>query len=132
MPGGMITIDQRNTYATAIFMGATRKTIFGTDQPDMSKDGSAKWSADVAVTYLAEPNRKTVSEVISVSVVGADPSVSIPAGSVVEFDGLKCGVSAASKNDRGGVSGGRLYFMASGIRLGVSVNGRQPVKSEAA
>ena len=89
MPGGMITVDARNTYAAAIFMGAVQKTIFGTDQPDIAKDGQPKWAVDVAVTYLAEPGRKTVSEVISVSVLGADPSASIPAGSPVEFDGLK-------------------------------------------
>ncbi len=125
MPGGMITVDARNTYAAAIFMGAVQKTVFGTDQPDIAKDGQPKWAADIAVTYLAEAGRKAVSEVISVSVLGADPSAAITAGSPVEFDGLKCGVSAASRNERGGVSGGRMYFMAAGIRSGAPHNGRQ-------
>jgi len=125
MPGGMITIDARNTFSGAIFLGATAKTIFGTEEPDIGRDGQRKYSADVAVTYLAEPGRKPVSEVISVSVMGADPSATIPAGTSVEFDRLRAGVSAAEKNDRGGVRGGRLYFMAEGIRSGSSVqNGR--------
>lgn len=127
MPGGMITIDARNTYAAAIFMGASQKMIFGSDnEPDIAKDGQRKYSADVAVTYLQEPGiqRKAVSEVISVSVMGADPAATIPAGSPVEFDRLRCGVSAAERNDRGGVRGGRLYFMADGIRSGAPANGR--------
>lgn len=124
MPGGMITIDVKNTYAAAIFMGATQKTIFGTDEPDIAKDGQRKYAADIAVTYLTEPGRKAVSEVVSVSVMGADPAATIPAGSPVEFDRLRCGVSAAERNDRGGVRGGKLYFMADGIRSGAPANGR--------
>jgi hypothetical protein len=132
MPGGTITIDARNTYAAAIFMGATAKTIYGTDEPDISRDGQRKYAADVAVTYLAEPGRKPVSEVISVSILGTDPAASVPAGSAVEFDRLRCGVSQAERNDRGGVRGGRLYFMADGIRSAASPNGSRPLASSGA
>ena len=127
MPGGMITIDARNTYAAAIFMSAAAKTIFGSDnQPDIAKDGQRKWSAEVAVTYLTEPGRKAVSEVISISVLGADPAATIQPGSPVEFDGLKCGVSSPEKRDNGRIAGGRLFYMATAIRAGSPVNGRSP------
>jgi|SRR6185437_5276427 len=124
MPGA-IAIDTRNTFAAAIFLGASQKMLFGTDQPDVAKDGQRKFAADVAVTYLAEPGRKPVSEVISVSVLGTDPAATITAGSPVEFDGLTCGVMAPQRNDRGGVSGGKLYFMARAIRASAPANGRQ-------
>ena len=123
MPGA-IAIDTRNTFAAAIFLGASQKMLFGTDQPDVARDGQRKYAADIAVTYLAEPNRKPVSEVISVSVMGADPAATITAGSPVEFDGLTCGVMAPQRNERGGVSGGKLYFMARAIRASAPANGR--------
>jgi hypothetical protein len=123
MPGA-IAIDTRNTFAAAIFLGSAQKMLFGTDQPDVAKDGQRKYAADVAVTYLAEPGRKPVSEVISVSVLGTDPAATITAGSPVEFDGLTCGVMAPQRNERGGVSGGKLYFMARAIRASAPANGR--------
>ena len=123
MPGA-IAIDTKSTFAAAIFLGASQKMLFGTDQPDVAKDGQRKFAADVAVTYHAEPGRKPVSEVISVSVLGTDPAATITAGSPVEFDGLTCGVMAPQRNERGGVSGGKLYFMARAIRASAPVNGR--------
>jgi len=123
MPGA-IAIDTKSTFAAAIFLGASQKMLFGTDQPDVAKDGQRKFAADIAVTYLAEPGRKPVSEVISVSVLGTDPAATITAGSPVEFDGLTCGVMAPQRNERGGVSGGKLYFMARAIRASAPANGR--------
>jgi hypothetical protein len=131
MPGGVITVDARNTFAAAIFLGAAQKMQFGTDQPDIAKDGQRKYSADVAVTYLAEPGRKPVSEVISVSVMGTDPSATIAPGSPVEFDGLRAGVSVPARNERGGVSGGRMWFSASAIRPAAPANGRQMASAKA-
>lgn len=123
MPGGFITVDCKNTFAAAIFLGAVGKTIFGSDLPDISKDGQRKYSADVAVTYLAD--RRPVSEVISVSLMGADPSAAITPGQPVEFDRLRCSVSSPEKREGSNrISGGRLFFMADGIRSGAAVNGR--------
>jgi hypothetical protein len=125
MPGGMIMCDPKNSFAAAIFMGATQKMIFGSDnEPDIAKDGQRKYSSDVAVTYLAEGGRKPFSEVLSVSTMGTDPSATITPGQPVEFDRLRVGVSAASRNERGGVSGGRMYFMADAIRPSAPANGR--------
>ena len=132
MPGATVTIDTRNTFSSAIFLGSAAKTIFGTDQPDIAKDGQRKFSVDIAVTYTVDqPGRKPVSEVISVSVMGADPAATIAVGSPVEFDALKAGVSAPSRNDRGGVSGGRMWFSASAIRPAASANGRPLASAKA-
>jgi hypothetical protein len=125
MPG-FVTVDCKNTFSGAIFLAATAKTIFGTDQPDIAKDGQRKYSADVAVTYLADPGRKPVSEVISVSLMGADPSAAITPGSAVEFDRLRCSVSSPEKREGSNrISGGRLFYMADGVRSASSPqNGR--------
>ncbi len=116
MPG-FISVDSKNTFQSAIFLSAAAKTIFGTDTPDVSKTGERKYSADIAVTYVTEPGRKPVSEVISISLMGADPSAVIQPGTQVEFDGLRAGVSTPEKREGSNrVSGGRLFFMASALR----------------
>lgn len=135
MPSGMITVDQRNTFTTALLLGVTQKMRFGSTEPDMAATGERKWSAEVAVTYLTEGTFKPVSEVISVSLVsGTDPGASIPAGSPVEFDRLRVGVSAPERrqNDRGDrIVGGKLYWMAAAIRPAHGQNGRQPAQAGA-
>ncbi len=132
MPG-FVTVDSRATFAAAIFLSAAAKTIFGTDTPDVSKTGERKFSSDIAVTYLAEPGRKAVSEVISVSTMGADPAATIQPGSQVEFDSLRCSVSTPERREGSSrISGGRLFFMASAIRASHGANGRQPAKQDAA
>lgn len=135
MPGGFITVDCKNTFAAAIFLGAAGKTIFGSDnQPDISKDGQRKYSADVAVTYLADPGRKPVSEVISISLMGADPSASVSPGTPVEFDRLRCSVSSPEKREGSNrISGGRLFYMADAIRpASPGSNGSRPLASAGA
>ena len=133
MPGGFITVDCKNTFAAAIFLAATAKTIFGTDQPDISKDGQRKYSADVAVTYLADPGRKPVSEVISVSLMGADPSAMITPGQPVEFDRLRCSVSSPEKREGSNrISGGRLFYMADGLRSASPAPNGRPLASSGA
>ena len=116
MPG-TITIDTAATFATMILMSAAVKMRFGTEERDVAKDGQPKYVCEVAATYRADPGMRAVSEVLTVTVTGgADPSLSIQPGSVVQFDQLRAGVSSPEKRDNGRIAGGRLYFMASGIR----------------
>lgn len=123
MPSGTITVNAEATFQAAILMSAAQKNKFGTDEPDITVNGERKYSAEVAVTYRQEPGSpmKAVSEVLSVTVTGSDPSMGCPPGSAVMFENLRCGVSAPEKRDNGRISGGRLYWMASGVR---AANGR--------
>lgn len=117
MPG-TITVDLRSTFAAMIVMSIGEKMKFGTDVPEVSATGERKYVAELAVTYHAENGMRPVSEVISVTITGGDHGaiLGIPAGSLVGVDRLRCGVSAPEKRDDGRVRGGRLYWMASGIR----------------
>lgn len=127
MPG-TLTVNAAQTFATMLLMSAAQKTKFGTEEPDISKTGEKKWAVELAVTYLAENGMRPVSEVISVTVTGGD-GVTIAPGTPVEFDSLRCGVSAPEKRDNGRISGGKLYWMASGIR---SASAYRPAKADAA
>ena len=67
------------------------------------------------------------------TITGGDHSaiLGIPPGSVVELDRLRCGVSAPEKREGGRrYRGGRLYWMASGIRP-AGAGGLRPVKDQA-
>lgn len=117
MPG-TVTVDLRSTFATMILMGVAVRMKFGTEVPEVSATGERKYTAELAVTYHAEHGMKPVSEVISVTITGGDHGaiLGIAPGSVVGLDRLRCGVSAPEKRDDGRVRGGRLYWMATGIR----------------
>jgi len=114
MPG-TLTVDAKQTFATMLLMSAAPRMKFGTTEPDISATGEKKFTAEVAVTYLAEPGMRTVSEVISVVVTGGD-DITIPRGSALEFDSLRCGVSQPEKRDNGRIAGGKLFWMGRGIR----------------
>jgi hypothetical protein len=115
MPG-TITVSAKQTFATMLLLSAAQKTKFGTDEPDISKSGEKKFAVECAVTYLAENGMRPVSEVISVGLIGGDLPT-IPPGTPVEFDSLRCGVSAPEKREGSNrISGGRLYWMGSGLR----------------
>jgi hypothetical protein len=129
---GTLTIDAGKTFATMLVMGISQKLKFGTDDPDISVSGEKKWTAETAVSYLAEPGMRAVSEVISVTVTGGDNlATSITPGTPVEFTDLRCGVSAPEKRENGRIAGGRLYWMASGIRPAHGANGARPVMAAA-
>jgi hypothetical protein len=132
MPG-TIHVNTDATFATMILMGITEKTKFGTDVPEVSASGEKKYTAEIAVQYRPEYGMRPVSEVISATITGGDHNaiLGIPPGSPVALDGLRCGVSAPEKREDGRVRGGRLYFMASGIRP-AGASGMRPVKSDAA
>jgi hypothetical protein len=131
MPG-TVTVDTRATFTAMIVMSIAEKMIFGTDQPSITKAGEKQYVAELAVTYVAEPGMRPVSEVISPTITGPGPDVlGIPQGSVVELDRLRCGVSAPERKENGRIAGGRLYWMASGIRP-AGAGGLRPVKNEQA
>jgi hypothetical protein len=114
MPG-TLTVNTQQTFATMLLMSAAQKLKFGTTEPDISATGEKKHTCEVAVTYLAEQGMRPVSEVITITVTGGD-NITIPPGTPVEFASLRCGVSQPEKRDNGRIAGGKLYWMASGIR----------------
>lgn len=132
MPG-TIHVNTDATFATMILMGIAEKTKFGTDEPDITKSGERKYTAEIAVQYRPEYGMKPVSEVISATITGGDHNaiLGITPGSPVALDGLRCGVSAPERKENGRIAGGRLYFMASSIRPAAASGFRAP-KSDAA
>lgn len=127
MPG-TLAIDAANTFAAALLMSAGPKPKFGSTTGEISTNaaGVPQYQAEVAVTYLAEPGRKPVSEVITVTITApTDPTKDIVPGSPVLFDGLRAGVSAPEQRDNGkGIRGGKLWFSANGIRAAVPAGAR--------
>jgi hypothetical protein len=113
MPG-MITVDQQATFSTPpLVMSVGPRLKFGTDVQDVTRNGEKKWSVQVAVSYFPEYGMRAQAEVIEVGLVGEAPSVQ--PGMPVQFDRLRCGVSAPEKTDEGRVRGGRLYWSADGV-----------------
>jgi hypothetical protein len=122
MPGAF-TIDTGRTFALLMLMSTSPKTKFGTSDPDTAADGRAKWSAQVAATWLAEPGRRPVSEVLDITIVSdRDPGDGITPGSPVHVEGLRVGVSTPERTDRG-VRGGKAWYQAEALR---SMNGTRP------
>ena len=114
MPG-MITVSQQETFSTPpLVMSVGPKLKFGSDQQDITRSGERKWSCQVAVSYFSDYGMRPVAEVIEVGLVGEAPDVQ--PGMPVQFDRLRCGVSAPEKTDEGRVRGGRLYWSADGVR----------------
>ncbi len=133
MPG-MITVDQQSTFATPpLCMSVGPRMKYGTDQQDITRNGERKWSVQAAVSYVAENGMRPVAEVIDVGLVGEDPSALIQPGMPVQFDRLRTGVTAPEATQEGRVRGGRLYWMADGVRpFSPNGNGRPaPVAAKA-
>jgi hypothetical protein len=130
MPGTLI-VNARESFSTVIFMGSEPRMRFGTLEQDVSANGERKWTVSAAVTYTAEPGQRTQSDVLNVTVTGpaADPGLSIPTGSQIEFDALRVGVSAPEQREGSNrIVGGRAWFTARNVR---AVNGRPvPGKGE--
>jgi hypothetical protein len=117
MPG-TITVSQQETFSTPpIAIAAGPRLKFGSTEQDVSRDGEKKWTVQAAVTYVAEYGMKPVAEIIEVTVTGGDnPAEILTPGTTVEFNRLRVGVSAPEKRDNGRVVGGKLYWMATGVR----------------
>lgn len=121
---GTLTVNAKQTFTTMILLAASQKTKFGTDEPDVTKQGEKKFAVEVAVTYLAENGMRPVSEVISVGLIGGDLPTIAP-GTSVEFDTLRAGVSSPEKRDNGRISGGKFWWQGSGLRA-AQVQGFRP------
>ena len=76
MPG-TLTIDLAATFQAVILMASGPKLKFGTTEQDISARGERKWEVQAAVTYIAEPGLKAVSEVIAVT-APARPLIHVP------------------------------------------------------
>jgi hypothetical protein len=117
MPG-TIYVDTGRTFATMIAMGCGPKMAFGTEQQDVSKNGEKKWALQVAVTYVADPGMRAVSEVIDVTVTGGDQAPLVKPGDQIEVTDLRVGISTPQARENGkGISGGRPWYQASGARV---------------
>jgi len=113
----MITVSQQETFSTPpLVMSAGPKLKFGSDQQDITRNGERKWSVQVAVSYFADYGMRPQAEVIEIGLTGEDPTAAIQPGMPVQFDRLRCGVSAPEKTDEGRVRGGRLYWQADKVR----------------
>ena len=124
MPGAF-TIDTARTFALLMLMSTSPKAEFNSaDQAQArSADGRPKWSAQVAATWLAEPGRRPVSEVLDITITSdRDPGEGLAPGSPVIVEGLRVGVSTPEKTERG-VRGGRAWYQADALR---SANGTRP------
>ena len=128
MPG-TIHIDQAATFSgPPIALMAVVKTKFGTDQPEISKDGERKYSVHVAVTYRPEYGMAPQSEVLQVTVTGGpDLTSSLQPSSPVEFDDLRCGFSAAEARPDGRIRGGKPFFMATAVKAFAGTGNGRPV-----
>jgi hypothetical protein len=116
MPG-MLTVDVRSTFASMLVMSISEKMKFGTEVPEVNAAGERKYTVDLAVTYCTDPGMRPACEVITATITGGDHNaiLSIPPGTQVTLDRLRCGVSAPEKRDDGRVRGGRLWFSAGSI-----------------
>ena len=117
MPGTFV-IDSGRSFAAAFLMASAPKPKFGApSEQEHSADGTPKWVAQVAVTFIPQGTMAPVSEVLTVTVTcPRNPGEDIPAGSPVVFDDLRVGVSAPEKRDNGTIRGGRLWYSAAGLR----------------
>ena len=126
MPGTFV-ISHPDTFTAAFLMSTAPKPAFGEDRQDADKDGQPKWLAEVAVTFTPANGMKPISEVLTVTITGADPGRSIQVGSPVQFDGLRLGINPPEKRENGTIRGGRLWYSAAGLH---AVNGSRSAGKE--
>jgi hypothetical protein len=124
-----ITVDQAATFAAQLLMASGRKVKYGSQgEVATNAQGVPQWTCDVAVTYRVKPGERVSSEVLTVTITrDADPFTGIAPGSMVQFDGLRAGLSAPESTDSGRIRGGRLWWQADGLQ---AVNGSRPVTKE--
>lgn len=86
-------VDQAATYAAIAFVQAMPKTQFGTDQPDLTKDGVPKWSVELLVVPHAAPGRQAKSELLRVGIAShEDPGHGLAPMSPVHLVDFEVGV----------------------------------------
>jgi hypothetical protein len=122
MPGTFV-VSTRETFSAALLMASGPKLKFQTTEQDISATGERKWEIQAVLTWLAEYGMSPVVEVVKVTMVGGtNPAEGIPAGSPVEFDGFRVGISSPERTEKG-VRGGKPWYQAQAVR---SLNGARP------
>jgi hypothetical protein len=119
----MLAIDAANTFSAALLMGSAPKAKYGskTGEISVNADGVPQYQVSVAVTYLPNGAGRVISEVIPVTIAAhQDPAKDIAAGTPVQLDGLRAGVSDPEVRDDGkGVRGGKIWYTATAVRPAV-------------
>lgn len=119
-----LAVNPAQTFASAVLMSCGPKIDYETKAQATSKDGIPKWEAQVAVTYLAEPGQRAISEVINITITNAsDPGHGLTPPCPVELVDLRVGWTAPEVRD-GRARGGRPWYQAGGIRSSLNA-GRQ-------
>jgi hypothetical protein len=125
-----LAVNPAQTFASAVLMSCGPKIDYETKVQATSKDGIGKWEAQVAVTYLAEPGQRAISEVINVTITHAtDPGSGLTAPCAVELVDLRVGWSTPQQRENGrGISGGKPWYQVGSLRAAA---GHRPVKDAA-
>jgi hypothetical protein len=122
-----------DTFTNAILVEVAPRMAFGTDQQETDKNGTPKWVAQVAVTFVTPPGMPATPELIAVGIVSAtSPADTCQPGGQVTFDGLRLGVTDPAINKNGRVTGGRPWFTAAAIRSAAQASRYSAPKSDAA
>jgi hypothetical protein len=125
-----LAVNPAQTFASAVLMACGPKIDYETKVQAKSATGLPKWEAQCAVTYLAEPGQRAVSEVINVTITNAaDPGTGLTAPCPVELVDLRVGWSTPQQRENGrGITGGKPWYQAGSLR---SAPGQRPVKDAA-
>jgi hypothetical protein len=125
-----LAVNPAATYAAVLLMSCGPKIEYGTTVQATSADGTPKHEVQCAVTYLAEPGQRAISEVINVTITShVNPVDGLAIPCPVELVDLRVGWSLPQARENGRVSGGKPWYQASGMRSSLH-SGRQ-VKAEA-
>ena len=118
MAGLSYMIDAAASFTRALLMSAGPREEFGKPgSQEHAKDGTPKWSCSIAVSSPPVGAFPGQSDVIAVTVTQPnDPANDITPGTPVAFTDLRVGASAPAKRDDGRISGGKMFFSATGIR----------------
>jgi hypothetical protein len=120
-------IDTGSTFSAMLLMASGPKLKFGTPDQDISASGERKWEVQAAATWHTEPGMRPISELIRVTILGgSDPAAGLLAGTPIQLDGLRLGVSTPESGEGGRVRGGKPWYQAAAVH---SLNGR-PGKSD--
>jgi hypothetical protein len=123
-------INPAHTFSTAIIMGTSPKTEYGSDVQSRTDTGLPRWECQVAVTFISPPGARVQSDVLSVTVAAEqDPALRVAPGSLVELVDLRLGVSAPEARDGGRIRGGKPWFQAGDLRPAAAA---RPPKDQAA
>ncbi len=86
-------VDQAATYAAIAFVQALPKTKFGSNEPDLTKDGVPKWSVELLVVPRVGPGMQAKSELLRVGVAShEDPGHGLAPMSPVQLVDFEVGV----------------------------------------